>query len=458
MRNTFNAATLSRRCPSRAARLALLRAALAAVMLTAAAASAQEGSPLDRMTDLNRAGEWEQAAQLAGQFLGDGAGRPQTETCHAHAALAFSQTMLGQKAHALATLASFDKECRSLPAGNWLPGFAARIRKELALPPPAPNPMRPPRPAQVRSDKFWQTADPASLGVDPEVLRQHRDLCERTGAEACLVIRRGKLVQELYSARYREPMTAMSSTKSVTGILVGMLLDDGKIRSLDEPVCAYVGEWCEGPKGKVTIRHLLSMTSGLPDTRASNQSVGLVWDKNPYVIGLPLAHEPGSRWAYSNEGAQLLSPVLDRAAGEPIQDYARKRLFAPLGMPNTRLKLDGKGHAWTYADMETTAREFARLGLLMLNRGVWEGRRIVSAEWVGRSTARSQEHERRYGLLWWLYDNPEGFAALGHLHTNLYVFPAQELIVVRMQNRPLNQQYPYEQPALRLFRRMGGRQ
>src|SRR5918997_1960804 len=171
----------------------------------------------------------------------------------------------------------------------------------------------------------------------------------------------------------------MSTTKSVTGLLVGMLVDDGKIKSIDEPVCAYLKEWCEGSKGRVTLRHLLTMTSGLPDLHGASHGVGYEGDKNTYVLGLPLAREPGTKWTYSNEGVQLLSPILDKAAGEPIQDYARPRLFEPLGMRETRLHLDSKNHAWTYADMETSARDFARIGLLMLNKGVWQGRRIVSS-------------------------------------------------------------------------------
>jgi CubicO group peptidase (beta-lactamase class C family) len=430
---------------------------VAAILSAATIALPQEDSPLDRMTRLNRMGEWEQAAELAEKFLRDGAARPQAERCHAHASLAFAQTMLGQKTSALAALGNFDEECRSLPPGNWLHGFAARIRKELALPPPAPNPMRPAPPSRTRADDFWQTADAASLGMDTEALQQHRALCERTGAEACLVTYRGKIVQEVYSARYHEPLSAMSATKSVTGLLVGMLVDDGKIKSIDEPVCAYLQEWCAGQKGKVTIRHLLTMTSGLPDLHGATRGVGYEADKNLYVIGLPLVDEPGTKWSYSNEGAQLLSPILDKAAGEPIQDYARKRLFEPLGMLRTRLRVDRRGHAWTYADMATTPRDVARLGVLMLNKGVWEGRRVVSAGWIERSTSRSQEHEPGYGLLWWLYDSPKGYAALGYLNTNLYVFPAQELVIVRMQNRPLNQQDSYEQAALRLFRRMAGK-
>lgn len=152
-------------------------------------------------------------------------------------------------------------------------------------------------------------------------------------------------------------------------------------------------------------------------------------------------NEPGTSWAYSNEGAQLLSPLLDKAAGEPIQDYARKRLFKPLGMQRTRLHLDEKKHAWTYADMETTPREMARIGLLMLNKGMWQGQRVVSESWVAQSTRKSQALEPHYGLLGWLYDSPQGYAALGYLDTNLYVFPHQELIVVRMQSKPFNSSF-----------------
>jgi CubicO group peptidase (beta-lactamase class C family) len=437
-----------------------LRAVLACglvVVLSAASAAgsatAQDTSPLERMMQLNREGEWEEAARLAVQYLRDGAGRSQAERCQAHAGLAFSRTMLGQKAAATAALKSFDQECRSLPADNWLRGFVARIRRELALPPPAANPMRGSLPPGIRPDDFWQTAAPADLGVDAATLEQHRVLCERTGADACLVVHRGKIVQELYSARYREPMPAMSVTKSVTGILVGMLLDDGKLRSADEPVCNYIPGWCEGRRAKVTIRHLLTMTSGLPEMTTTG--VGYAADKNPYVVGLSPASEPGAAWAYSNEGVQLLSPLLDRAAGEPIQDYARRRLFEPLGMRKTRLHLDEQGHAWTYAEMHTTPRELARVGLLMLDKGVWQGKRIVGEGWVEQSTRKSQTLMPRYGLLWWLYDNPRGFAALGNLNTNLYVVPERELIVVRMQREPSNQ-LPYEQPALRLFRRISG--
>jgi CubicO group peptidase (beta-lactamase class C family) len=305
-------------------------------------------------------------------------------------------------------------------------------------------------------DGFWKTA---SLREDAELnvaaLRQHQALCERTGADACLVIHRGKIVQEWYSKTYSVPMYAMSSTKSVAGLLTGMLIDDGRIKSIDARVCDFILTWCTGRRGEVSVRHLLSMTSGLPMMRDS--SVGFAKDKNAYVVRLTPLDEPGSTWTYSNEGAQLLSPILDHAAGEPIQDYARRRLFGPLGMNNTKLHVY-PDHAWTYADMETTARDFARLGVLMVANGTWNGRKVVSPKWIASSTRPSQDLNPRYGLLWWIDPEIRGYAAHGHLDTHLHVIPDLELVIVRMQSKPVAgmQEGRYEREGLRLFRTLVG--
>lgn len=433
--------------------LLLLLSGCIGVWNIAPRAAAQEASPIDRVMELNRNNEWEQAAQLAQSFLDTGGARPLAERCQAYASLAYSHTRLDRITEAQATLTTYDRTCRPLPRDNWLHGFAARIRQEInarTAPARRASLMSPPR--RPVKDDFWQIANTASLAKSQPALERHKRLCERTNADACLVVHQGKIIQELYSARYREPIMAMSSTKSVTGLLVGMLIDDGKIKSMDEPVCTYISEWCAGRKAKVTLRHLLTMTSGLPERTTSG--VGFEGDKNPFVIAQPVEHEPGTVWAYSNEGVQLLSPILDKAAGEPIQDYARKRLFEPLGMRHTRLHLDEKGHAWTYGDMYTTARDFARIGVLMMNKGMWDKRRIVSESWVEQSTKASQALNPRYGLLWWLFNSPKGYGALGYLETNLYVFPERDLIVVRIQQKPGPQQLNYEWDALPLFNRL----
>lgn len=410
------------------------------LLVMAGVVPAQEVLSLDQIMDLNRSGKWDLAAGSARSFINAKPEKSLDEQCQARYSLIYAETRLGRTAEAQADLKTYEQKCQNAAVPQWLAPEIDKLRAELI----PQKPFRPPK-----TDEFWQTTDPESVRMSVSALMEHQRLCERTGADACLVIRRGKIVQEFYSPRYRVPMFAMSSTKSITGILVGMLIDDGKIKSLDERVCTYISEWCTGLKAKVTLRHLLSMTSGLP--RMFEEGVGGTNEKNEFVIKSTPVSEPGTKWAYSNEGVQLLSPILDKAAGEPIQEYARKRLFEPLGMTETRLHLDSKNHAWTYADMETSARDFARIGLLMLSKGVWDKRQIVSARWVEQSSVPSQSLNRGYGLLWWLYEKPAGFGAQGYLDTNLYIFPAEELVIVRMQSKPMASQIFYEKDALSLF-------
>jgi CubicO group peptidase (beta-lactamase class C family) len=184
----------------------------------------------------------------------------------------------------------------------------------------------------------WQSADAAEVGLDTTALREHRALCERSGADACLVAFDGRIVQEWYGPRYAEPMPTMSSMKSWTALLAMLLVDEGKL-DLDAPAARYIPRWSAGAEAGVTVRQLLTMTAGLRrrfgEAPGPEQSIGYVGDKNAFVLGLPLDFAPGTRWEYSNEGAQLLSPILEAAAGMPLDRYAHERLFVPLGMGST---------------------------------------------------------------------------------------------------------------------------
>jgi RNA polymerase sigma factor (sigma-70 family) len=305
---------------------------------------------------------------------------------------------------------------------------------------------------------FWKKTEPEKLGLDARAVKRHQEHAQRSGADAVLVVYKGRIVSEWYAATYKEPIYTMSSVKSWTGLLVGMLIEDGKIKSVDDPVSNYLPQWKEGAKAKVKLRHLLTMTSGLKRRWGTEPgpdlSVGFAGpDKNAFVLKLPLTYKPGERWEYSNEGVQLLSPLLDKAAGRPIQEYARDRLFKPVGMsPRTRLAEDARGHAWTYADAETTLRDFARIGVLMLNKGRWGDKQVVPRKWV-RESLRPCPQNKSYGYLWWLLDDPPGFATKGYRDTNCYVFPSLDLVVVRMQNTPAREgAVAYEPAGLKLIK------
>jgi hypothetical protein len=410
-------------------------------LLSLAAATqswAQVTSVADSLVRLNRDGRWSEAAALGTAWLHDRPRAVLDDRCRVRFGVQAALTRLGLPDSASVVLGAYDRECaqpRRVGERRELADLrgtlAAATRGTARSGGARSSPFTTVAPVD---DGFWRRGDPKLLGVDEVALERHHAICERTGADACLVVRRGQIVQEWYGPHYALPIEAMSSTKSVTGLLVGMLIADGKIRSADQSVCEFLSTWCDGIRGRVTLRHLLTMTAGLP--AMPDSSVGFRNRKDAFVVGLVPTAEPGTRWVYSNEDVQLLSPILDRAAGEPIQDYARRRLFEPLGMRNTWLYAPD-GEAWTYAGMQTTPRDFARLGLLMLQRGRWDGRQIVPADWVEAATRPSQSLNPQYGLLWWLEPEAAAFAAHGHLDTDLYVLRDAELVVVRMQSKPV---------------------
>jgi CubicO group peptidase (beta-lactamase class C family) len=397
----------------------------------------------------NREGRYNEAARRASAATRRRGVSPEV-LCAAWMNVFYAAHRTGDRDAAAAALRSFDESAARLPANDPVVIEMGELKEALGLG-GAVAPQAAAAPPE--GDGFWQCADPAALGLDPAAVQEHLALAKASGADGVLVAYRGKVDSEWYSSRYRTPASTMSSVKSITSLLTGLLVADGKL-AVDDPVSRFVPGWAEGRRARVSVRHLLTMSSGLGRTLEPSQSVGFAADKNGFVIGLEPTSEPGSRWDYSNEVVQLLSPILEKAAGVPLQDYARDRLFRPIGKDETRLQADAKGHAWTYANAETTLRDFARLGELMRNKGRWRGRQVVPEAWVDAST-RPCPRKADYGYLWWLIDDPKGFAARGYLDTHCCVFPGLELVVARIQARPyLFATEPYELKALALFKRI----
>ena len=323
----------------------------------------------------------------------------------------------GDREAAAAAPRSFDESAARLPADDPIVIEMGELKARWAWAAPS----RPGRAAPPEGDGFWQSADPAALGLDPGAIEEHLALAKASGADAVLVAYRGKVVSEWYSPRIgcrSAPCRAQVDHGPARRPARRRRQARGGRPGLE--VRAGLGR---GPSRRVTVRHLLTMSSGLSRKLEPGKSVGFAADKSGYVVGLEPTNEPGSRWDYSNEGVQLLSPILEKAAGMPLQDYARDRLFRPLGMDETRLQVDEKGHAWTYADAETTLRDFARLGEMMRNKGRWRGRQVVPEAWVDAST-RPCPLNPGYGYLWWLVDDPKGFAARGYLDTTATSSPS----------------------------------
>jgi CubicO group peptidase (beta-lactamase class C family) len=183
-------------------------------------------------------------------------------------------------------------------------------------------------------------------------------------------------------------------------ILVGMLIAEEKIASLDAPLSTWYGEFAEGRKADVTLRHVLTHTSGLEHRRGAGV-LNEQRDRLAFVRKSPVVDEPGAKFSYSNEAVQLLSGIIRAAAGTPLDAYADRALFAPLGVGEHSWDKDGAGNVQTFYGLALSARDLGRIGQLMLQKGEWKGEQLVPAEWVDAST-HPAEGTPEHGLLWWI--------------------------------------------------------
>jgi CubicO group peptidase (beta-lactamase class C family) len=255
----------------------------------------------------------------------------------------------------------------------------------------------------------WQNVAPAAVGLDAAKLNEIAAQA-RGGRSNCLVVvRDGKLAGEWYF-RGTGPNTAQdvfSATKSVASTLVGIAQDDGDLR-IGERASKWIPQWRGTKSVAVTVRNLLSMDSGREWSPLTDYLRLLpAPDRTAFAIGLGQAAPPGTVWAYNNSAVQTLERVLAKATGENAAAFAQHRLFEPLGMAHTELGTDRAGNPQLFEGMRSTCRDLARLGVLMLDRGRWGDRQIVSTAWVKEATSRpSTKLNAAYGYLWWL--NREG--------------------------------------------------
>jgi len=247
---------------------------------------------------------------------------------------------------------------------------------------------------------------PAEAGVDAAALQRLVDAARAAKSDALVVLVDGALVcEEHFDRPPPPPIELMSCTKSIVSLLVGILVDEQKIASLDAPVSTWFPEWKEGPKAAITVRHLLAHVSGLA-TKPTTEEIYASSDFVKLALEAELADAPGSRFVYNNKAVNLLAGVIAKASGKPMDEFARERLFDPIGVPEFGWTKDASGNPHGMAGLQLAALDFARVGQLLLDGGEWEGERIVSRDWLERSMAPAFPQlggsALRCGLLWWL--------------------------------------------------------
>ena len=281
---------------------------------------------------------------------------------------------------------------------------------------------------------------------------------ERTYTNALLVMKDGKIVSEIYRNNSNEGsrFIGWSMTKSITSVLIGCALAQGRIDSLDTPVSRYLPELKGGGYDGVSIRHVMQMRSGVdyeerydfdhPGTAASNHIASLVRNVTRFADvarTLPRIHQPGTFFQYKTIDTAVLGWLIERVTQGSVAAYTAQCLWEPLGAETDGFYImdgaPGVGREFSGAGFNATLRDFARVGQMVLNGGVADGRRIVSADWVRQSTQPNGPEDMQrggYGLQWWTMGGSDAFAAIGLQGQYIYIDPQTRTVIVKLSYFP----------------------
>jgi len=262
---------------------------------------------------------------------------------------------------------------------------------------------------------------------------------------AFLIIKNDSIQYERYWNGYNAAsiVPSFSVAKSITSILIGCALDDKLIQSVDEPITNYIPELRKNGFDRVTIEHLLQMTSGMDFNEGYYNPFGHVatfyygTNLRKAIKKLKLKRAPGENFEYVSGNTQLLGLILERALKtKTVSTYLQEKLWIPLQMEHDAswsLDRQKEGLEKTFCCINATARDYAKIGRLYLNGGNWNGKQIVSRSWVEQSTTPSQSSgsESYYQYQWWI-PSKGTFLAQGILGQYIYVDPSKNLIIVRL--------------------------
>lgn len=196
------------------------------------------------------------------------------------------------------------------------------------------------------------------------------------------------------------PIELMSVTKSVVALGIGQLLDQGRIKSLNQPVADFYPEWKQGQKKDITVRMLLDHTSGLQNVPRADVEVYPAPDAIQLALTAELSGKPGTQASYNNKAVNLLAGVIEKASGQPMDAFFRDGLFKAMDIHPSVWEKDKTGHPYAMAGLKLTAADLAKLGQFVLDHGRWRGRQLLSAGFVDAMLAPASM-EGECGLLWW---------------------------------------------------------
>lgn len=294
----------------------------------------------------------------------------------------------------------------------------------------------------------WQTSTPEEQGMDSAALA--RLLAYGTGRslDSLLIARHGKIVLDAYYAPYSAeiPHIINSSTKAVIGTLAAMATKDGLLDSMDHPMLDFFPERSvvifDDRKKAITLQHLLDMTSGI-DWREPTDGRPVTFfemERSPdwakFVLDRPMSNTPGDIFNYNSGNPHLLSAILTKLTGMSAKDYARAKLFGPLGIADWTWRKDPQGVSTGGNGLALKPRDMAKIGYLYLRNGQWDGKTLLPPAFVERSSHATIdmnlrfEPDFRYSNFFWALPKRNVYMAIGYHCQVIMVFPALDMVAV----------------------------
>lgn len=283
--------------------------------------------------------------------------------------------------------------------------------------------------------------------------KKYNDLLVKLDTKALLVFKGDEILFEKYWGQHKKETVSnsFSAAKTVVALLIGAAIDEGKIKSLDEKVGKYIPEFNTGKKENITIRHLLMMSSGLDweesakNPLSENAESYYGTDLYGLVTRQHVIEKPGVRFEYQSGNSQLLGYIVEKATGMDLSTYAQKKIWDKIGAEhNAFWSLDKEGgDEKSFCCMYATARDFGRLGKLILQKGKWNGKQVISTSYMNvmltnpKMTTKEQVPNLRYGLHIWTYlgnVNPVYYCR-GILGQYIISIPNENLVIVRLGSK-----------------------
>jgi CubicO group peptidase (beta-lactamase class C family) len=295
----------------------------------------------------------------------------------------------------------------------------------------------------------WQVTSPEEVNISREALdRIYTAFVSEDryfNAKSLLVVKDGKLAFEAYCRTPKDRDRyghVQSVTKSVASLLFGIIKSEGYIDSLGQSLYSIMPDKFPSDESKrsITLRHLLTMTSGLSfdnDVFSVEIYVDKPGDPVKYILKKPLYASPGEEFYYRDCDPHLISHVIRQLTGKTEEQWARERLFEPLGIHEYYWDSDHTGASMGAYGLHLKPRDMAKIGQMVLDHGRWNGSQIVDSSWIAVSTRkqvetdyRTEPHVYNYGYYWWILSRWEAFTAWGHGGNFIFVVPGKQMVIV----------------------------